>query len=481
MGHLLPLGTVLQARYRITGIVGEGATGVVYVAEDLKIPGVRWAIKGIAESLLDEDEKRDALAMFAREASLLKKLNHTGLPKVIEDFSDGQSHYLVMEFIEGESLQKKCKERGGKLSLDEILPWMLQVLDILDYLHSHEPPVIFRDLKPSNIMITSGGKVKLIDFGIARLFVPGKMRDTHIMGTPGFSAPEQYGSQQTDHRSDLYALGATMYFLLSGEDPERFNFEFPPITSFNDKAPEWLSAVLARALQREPGQRFSSAALMKAQMVQDPDDRMALSGSPPQAPPQHAALDIFSSPWKAFYYCFLLLCGTIIPCIGPLSGIAGFAGFAALAIYSLGAIVFHIFRKEFRAALSSGALLLTSCLFLIIPAAIAIPGYYRSRDQSMLTCCKANLRSIGTALEMYAGDNDRHFPPDLEKLSPRYLKVIPSCEKAMRDYYGAYIVNADADIYTIFCRGEFHKSLLGQPDYPQCDSIHGIIVDPREL
>jgi hypothetical protein len=387
-----------------------------------------------------------------------------------------------MEFIEGESLQRKYKERGDKFLPADILPWMLQVLDILTYLHTQSPPIIFRDLKPSNIMITAGGKVKLVDFGIARHFVPGKLRDTQIMGTPGFSAPEQYGSRQTDCRSDLYAFGATMYFLLSGKDTEAFNFNFPPLTDYNSDVPPGLSTILAAVLDKNPDRRPASAAAIKAQLGQALEDPEAQAVQPPPPAAWSFSQNVFSRPWMAFSYCLVLMLGSLVPLVGLLSGFIGAIGMAILAVYSLGAIVYHGLRRDFKAALSSCALLLACSFFIVIPATFYFSATYNTREQSRLTACKSNLHNIGAALEIYGQDNGKKYPPALDRLLPGYLKALPTCPAARRDSYsGAYAVGRDAGLFTIFCTGSYHKAMLGHPDFPQYDSTNGLIEHPGDI
>ena len=270
MEKLLPPDTVLRNRYRLTSVAGEGATSVVYLAEDQSRPGTRWAIKEIVTSLLDHElNHADARGMFEREYRILKDLNHPGLPKVVDCFYDERGHYLVMEYVEGESLQDRFETQKRPFEPGELYTWMQQLLDILEYLHSQSPPIVFRDLKPSNIVITSGGRAKLIDFGIARHFCPGKECDTQNLGTPGFSAPEQYGRKQTDPRSDIYSFGATCFFLLTGQNPEQFSFKFPPAHTFNPLIPPWLTSMLAQSLEVEPAKRYRTVSLLKSQLLRN--------------------------------------------------------------------------------------------------------------------------------------------------------------------------------------------------------------------
>ena len=189
-----------------------------------------------------------AVAQFRREAQLLRRLRHPNLPPVSDEFAIGDRNYLVMEYVPGSTLQQMLDRGEGPFPESRVVAWANQLCDVLDYLHRQQPPIIFRDLKPANIMIDREGTVKLIDFGIARLFTPGKSRDTTTLGTPGYAAPEQYGKGQTDARSDLYALGATLPFLLTARDPADEPFKFPPARRLNPAVPAELEAVVARAV-----------------------------------------------------------------------------------------------------------------------------------------------------------------------------------------------------------------------------------------
>ena len=256
---MLQEGQILKERYRIQAVLGKGAYGTVYLSEDLTIPQVVWAVKEIDETSLGRDEAAEAIQRFEREAQTLGRLNHPGIPKVVELFSQGHCHYLVMEYIEGKNFEEYCREFDRFLGPEEILPWMIRLCDILEYLHTQSPPVIFRDIKPANIIITSGGRLKLVDFGISRAFDPLKASDTQQLGTPGFCAPEQYGTGQSDARSDVYSAGATMYQILSEQDTSKFNFTFPPLRHFNTKVSGGLEKVVLKCLNRDAGQRYHSA------------------------------------------------------------------------------------------------------------------------------------------------------------------------------------------------------------------------------
>jgi serine/threonine protein kinase len=233
--------------------------GAVYLVEDQRIFGKKYALKEMLNTLADPAERTLALRQFEQEARILATLEHPNLPRIIDYFSEHGRQYLVMEFIEGQTLEEILESQPSFLSEAMVIDWALQLCNVLDYLHAHVPPIIFRDLKPSNVMLDVNGRVKLIDFGIARVFQPGKAHDTSALGTPGYAPPEQYGKGQTDARSDIYALGATLYHLLTRYNPSQSFFNLPPIRSINPNVSEAFEQVITKALSLDPAQRWQSA------------------------------------------------------------------------------------------------------------------------------------------------------------------------------------------------------------------------------
>lgn len=230
--------------------------GAVYLARDLRIP-CHWAVKEMADA--SGDPANDAL--FKSEAALLGTLKHPNLPRITDFFSENGKQYLVMDYVEGPTLEQVMRDR--RLDVGETLDIARQLTDVLQYLHGLEPPLIFRDLKPANIILTPAGTVKLIDFGIARHFQPDQSKDTRALGTPGYAAPEQYGHGQSDVRTDLYALGATLHHILSDKDPAEAPFQFGPIQGI----PAGLEALVLKAVSLEPAARFQSAAEFKSALL----------------------------------------------------------------------------------------------------------------------------------------------------------------------------------------------------------------------
>lgn len=257
---------LLQARYRILHELGSGGMGVVYAAEDTRLSSKRVAIKALSMAGIAPDDQAAAQQDFQKEAQMLAQLEHPGLTRVSDFFSEGNQWYLVMEYVQGETLDIAAQKQVGRLSEQVAVIWMEQLCDVLEYLHNRNPPVIFRDLKPSNIMLTVDGRIKLIDFGIARFFKPGQTQDTRNMGTPGFAAPEQYGKGQTDGRSDIYSLGVTLHTLLTDYDPAQTPFMLPAARTLNPALSPAIEQVIQRATQLNATQRFSTAREMRQRL-----------------------------------------------------------------------------------------------------------------------------------------------------------------------------------------------------------------------
>ncbi|BCL80646.1 serine/threonine protein kinase [Ktedonobacteria bacterium brp13] len=231
-GLLLEQSLLQQGRYVIVETVGKGGMGAVYKALDLQFQQRIVAIKEMSQQGLKGQDLQKAQVAFAREAELLAGLKHPSLPHIYEQFAECERRYLVMEFIVGETLEQRLtamRQQGQRLTLAQIIAIAQQLCNVLDYLHHQHPAVIFRDLKPANIMLDAQDRVFLIDFGIARLFKPGQNKDTSALGSPGYAPPEQYRSA-TSPRSDIYSLGATLHYLLTDDDPSQTPFAFRPFT-----------------------------------------------------------------------------------------------------------------------------------------------------------------------------------------------------------------------------------------------------------
>jgi tetratricopeptide (TPR) repeat protein len=265
----LPIGAILDNRYRILELLGEGGMGSVYKAENQRMPGPLWAIKELLiEAFDDPRELREAVERFEKESTLMGQLTvlpHPRLPRVIDRFSENGRYYFVMEFVPGKSLDRILEEAKAPLPERQVVEWAIQVCEALSFIHSQTPPVILRDLKPGNIMVTPQGEVKLIDFGIARIWKPGQKSNTENLGTMTYASPEHLGQTgQTDARSDIYSLGATMYHLLTNEEPTPL--DTPPPGSLRARNPalsQRVEEIVIKAMQLDPNRRFQSAHAMQ--------------------------------------------------------------------------------------------------------------------------------------------------------------------------------------------------------------------------
>lgn len=259
-GEPLPTNHLLDGRYRIAKVIGQGGMGRVYLANDSRLANRSVAVKEmvVGEGLHEQKAVED----FAREARVLAPLSHPGIPNLIDYFVESGRHYLVMEYISGGDLQGWLDKRGAgaKVPEDQVVKWTRQILDVLAFLHGQAPPIIYRDLKPGNIMIDGNGRAMIIDFGIARFLPPGG-RGTSI-GSVGYASPEQYLGK-LEPRSDLYSLGATMHHLLTGRDPQlEPPFSFPPVRQLAPEVSIEIETVVMRALEQDAAKRPSSAAEM---------------------------------------------------------------------------------------------------------------------------------------------------------------------------------------------------------------------------
>ena len=261
----LSAGMVLQGRYRVLSRLGEGGMGSVYQVEDLAKPGVVWALKVLLDDAAASPEDAAwARRRFTEEVALMRRLAHPRIPKFQASFTEGGRHCFVMEFIPGGNLEDRLAQAHAPLPEHDVLRWAIEICDVLAYLHRQQPPVIVRDLKPGNIMVTPRGEARLIDFGIARTYKPGKLSNTENLGTMTYASPEHLGQVQTDARSDIYSLGATLYHLLTNVEPEPMTAPAPgSLRRHQPRLSQRTEQVVIRAMQLDPARRFQSAEEMR--------------------------------------------------------------------------------------------------------------------------------------------------------------------------------------------------------------------------
>lgn len=241
---------ILFNKYKIVKKIGQGGMGSVYLAQNISL-GTFWAIKII-------DKRRSKEFDLLAEPNMLKRLNHPALPRIIDIEQDNNYLYIIEDYIDGVPLDRELAQRG-QFSEALVVDWAKQLCNVLLYLHNQRPnPIIYRDMKPSNIIIARDNTVKLIDFGIAREFKTDSLSDTSYMGTRGYAAPEQYGKSQTDERTDIYSLGVTLYHLLTGKNPGDLLYDFRPIRQYNSHLSEGIEYIINKCVQNRPDQRYQN-------------------------------------------------------------------------------------------------------------------------------------------------------------------------------------------------------------------------------
>ena len=257
--------TLLHKRYMLMGTVGQGGMGAVYKARDLKRQTI-CAVKEMSLSMVAPDERDKAIQNFKDEAKMLWGLNHPNLPSFTGFFTEGQRYFMVMEYVDGSTLEDLLERNGGPFPERRVLGWARQLCDVLEYLHNQNPPIIFRDMKPGNIMLMRTGRIKLIDFGIARFFRPASEQDTQLLGTPGFAPPEQYGKAQTDERADIYSLAMTIFQLLTNTLSET-GFGLKDIRSTYSRISPGVARALEKATALEAAERYQNVAAFRRALL----------------------------------------------------------------------------------------------------------------------------------------------------------------------------------------------------------------------
>ena len=254
---MLEIGSLVDGKYKILNKVGQGGMSVVYLAMNEKA-NKQWAVKEVRKDGIKDFEvvKQGLVA----ETDILKKLSHPNLPSIIDVIDTDESFIIIMDYIQGNSLNKALEEYGAQ-SQENVITWAKQLCDVLGYLHTRTPAIIYRDMKPANVMLKPDGNVTLIDFGTAREYKEKNLADTTCLGTVGYAAPEQFGGMgQTDARTDIYCLGATLYHLVTGKNPCEPPYEILPIRQINPALSSGLERIILKCTQRDPNDRYQSAA-----------------------------------------------------------------------------------------------------------------------------------------------------------------------------------------------------------------------------
>ena len=273
------VGRIIDDKYEILASIGHGGMSYVWLCKDKRLNKM-WAVKEFRPSRTSSQSAANRQAILD-EANFIKRLDHPAIPRVVDIIDTGSSVFVVMDYVDGTSLDKALRQQGEPFEQERVIEWGIQLCDVLDYLHgsptSDGYPVVYRDMKPANIMLRGDDTVKVLDFGIAMELMPSGPSDMRIIGTPGYGAPEQIDKElhktvPVDARADIYALGATLYSLVTGHVPRRgtdetgkqtVDFEMRPIREWNGQLSEGLEHILAKATEHDPLDRYQTAAEMR--------------------------------------------------------------------------------------------------------------------------------------------------------------------------------------------------------------------------
>ena len=252
------VGQVIDDKYEILKLIGQGGMSKVYLAMDKRL-NKQWAVKEIEKRVRDKNNEVVVQSAIA-EANMIKQFDHKAIVRIVDIIDNGDVIYIIEDYIEGETLST-ILEAEGAIPQEKVIDWDMQLCEALEYLHTYNPPIIYRDMKPGNVMLKPDGTVKVIDFGIAREYKQHNMQDTTYLGTKGYAAPEQFGGQgQTDARTDIYGLGVTLYHLVTGQNPCDPPYEIYPIRKWNPQLSAGLEAIIQKCTQQNPADRYQSCA-----------------------------------------------------------------------------------------------------------------------------------------------------------------------------------------------------------------------------
>lgn len=252
------IGQVIDDKYEILKLIGQGGMSKVYLAMDKRL-NKQWAVKEIEKRARDRNNEIVIQSAVA-EANMIKQLDHPAIVRIVDIIDEKNVIYIIEDYIEGETLSS-ILENNGAQPQELVIEWAMQLCSALEYLHTRRPPIVYRDMKPANVMVKPDGNIKVIDFGIAREYKEQGLADTVCLGTRGYAAPEQFGGKgQTDARTDIYCLGATLYHLLTGQNPAEPPYEMYPIRQWNPQLSAGLEAIILKCTQFNPEDRYQSCA-----------------------------------------------------------------------------------------------------------------------------------------------------------------------------------------------------------------------------
>ena len=475
-------GTILNNIYRVEKILGKGGMGNVYLVDR---EGKKFVVKELifAEGTGFDDET--AREIFFREAEFMAKFDHPGLPQTHGVFSQNSRDYITMDYIEGKTLEEIINASKVPLKEEKAIKWAIEIAGIIDYLHnSFHAPVIYRDLKPANIIVTPSGKIKLVDFGIARFFNPDKITDTFRCGSPGYAAPEQYkGRGQSGTQTDVFGLGVILFQMLTKYDPTIKLFTFPPMKSLNPSITPELERIITRAIQLNPLKRYISMDEFREELrkylgVAESYSESCYNSHTPVPPQKGSDLNISTIVGiiivVAILFMILFSGGQATPFIIALI-IAFFIFYViAFVLYTLGTMVLSVITGKKYGYNNLIVIVLAIILMFTLPFLMAFLSASSGKKQGQLAACESNLKNIATALEMYATDNTGDYPHDLLYLTTSqpggaYMKTIPVCPASRGKTCYLYTRADNPDNFTLWCSHpdahEYAGLKTGWPQY----------------
>jgi tRNA A-37 threonylcarbamoyl transferase component Bud32 len=503
----LKTGTDLNNNYRVVKLIGKGAMGNVYLVERIK-DDKKLVVKELffKEQVLPDTS--NAKEIFFREAEFMSKFDHPGLPKMYGMFSQDGKEYITMDYIEGRTLEEIINLSEGPLKEGDAIKWTIEIACILDYLHnSFHTPVVYRDLKPSNIIIKPDNRAVLVDFGIVRYYNPDKNTDTFSYGSPGYAAPEQYkGRGQSSPQSDVFGLGVILFQMLTKYDPSIKPLTFPVMKGLNPSVSDELDFIVKRAIELDPMKRYISMKEFeeKLEIYRGIDDvrngcrktgkvRIKYEGNMENK---------LASTGLALGISTVLTPFVVYIMSGVMRGLAADSSNIEIKRFLINSFPFLSFLmplvplaglilsikgknralKDKNISYNPSGKAIVCNIFFLTAIVLFSFMFYRSlsgeRESGSLAFCESNLKKIATALEMYAEDNKGYYPPEFSYLTKnsKYMKSSPLCSRYYTGY--EYIYSNETHNFTIFCKELDVHIWAGMKEgsWPQYSPSGGLIL-----
>ena len=506
---ILETGTVINDIYRVVRLLGKGSMGHVYLVERIK-DDKKFVVKELNFSQEAGLDIYAAKEIFHREAEFMAKINHPGVPKMYGVFPLDGKDYLTMDYIEGKTLEEIINTSEGPISEENAIKWTVELADILNYLHnSFHQPIVYRDLKPSNIIIKPDGNPVLVDFGIARYYNPDKNSDTFSYGSPGYAAPEQYkGRGQSTPQSDVFGLGVILFQMLTGYDPSLHPLQFPSMKKLNPLISEKLEEIVLKSIQLDPLKRYISMVEFKEilekykkpyKFSKNETEEIKKTSSPIAFSCHNRLCSIFKRITIILFVLNITATCKVVTTF-PYSKAASanvFWGITSLLII-LSSILWTIFmfnekdgtsethkNTSITSSKSADKTFSIIILLIMVLSLTFVPNFQKGRADQQFCRCEWNLKKMAEAIELYGTDNNGNYPHDLYKLlrikkyNNELYNNIPACPQYEfnRNYkklnsYG-YSFSDKYENFTLWCI-DGHPDANGEPGFPRYSRNNGM-------